>query len=626
MLTNTSRYPIRVLFFVLCSSFVYGQGASKKDSVIKEINALNFSEALVKLTEVQDNEFRKSTRSLINIIEHRGQRKKEDSLIIEELENSNKEISAINNLTKGHYILLYERNNSHGLTNFHNAYQDFESKNRKEFLKLSLKGIIELYTVQVNSSDNTHFKHIKNLESIAENTVDSAWVDFYKNSFYANSIHSPEEFFETSKTLINTANNTALSVGMKSKFFEDIGVYYRVKKNLDSAYYYNEKLINLPDIEYNRNLKKNAFLELALIEASRGNNKESKKYIEDAKGKISKSDSVKSLYSINRWKSIYVHEPLKEYDSAYYLLEEAMIFEANQNFKENQEQISRINVELETTKKEKQILIERGNKVRNQNIAIILAGGLFGVSLIGFLLFKNSRRKQRIAEQEREIEIQKTEKILREQELTTIDAMIAGQEKERQRLAGDLHDSVGATLAAAKLQFNHLKDQKNPEEDLDGLFTTTGELLEQAYQEIRSMAHLKNSGVIAKNGLLPAIEKLAKNASISNKLTIEVQDFGLDERLENSLEISIFRIIQELVTNIIKHSNASEASISITNLDTSLSIIVEDNGKGFNPKTIHGRDGMGLSSIEKRIEHLEGTMEVDSTIGIRTSILIDIPI
>jgi len=132
--------------------------------------------------------------------------------------------------------------------------------------------------------------------------------------------------------------------------------------------------------------------------------------------------------------------------------------------------------------------------------------------------------------------------------------------------------------------------------------------------------------VIAKQGLLPAVQKLARNASVTSALNIEVQDFGLNERLENTLEISVFRILQELVTNIIKHAEASEASIAITQHEESLSIIVEDNGKGFTPLQIQKKEGMGLNSIERRIEHIEGTMEIDSTPGKGTSILIDIPL
>jgi signal transduction histidine kinase len=297
-------------------------------------------------------------------------------------------------------------------------------------------------------------------------------------------------------------------------------------------------------------------------------------------------------------------------------------------FQSNAFQSTALSVENKTAEKEKQLIISNQKKKQNRNIAFGLGGGLIGVSLIGFLLFKNTKRKQLIAEQEREIEIQKKEKILKDQELNTIDAMIEGQEKERQRLASDLHDSVGATLSAARLQFEHLCKYKGSGtlKNEDELYTKTGKLLEQVYQEIRSMAHLKNSGVIATKGLLPAIQKLARNASTPGGLQIEVDDFGLSVKIENSLEISIFRVIQELITNIIKHAQATEATISITQHEDSLSIIVEDNGLGFDVKKSIDKDGMGLSSIEKRIEHLEGSMEVDSNLGKGTNILIDIPI
>ncbi|TSE09096.1 sensor histidine kinase [Aquimarina algiphila] len=244
------------------------------------------------------------------------------------------------------------------------------------------------------------------------------------------------------------------------------------------------------------------------------------------------------------------------------------------------------------------------------------------------LIYKNTRRKQRIAEQERQIEIQKTEKLLKDQELTAIDAMISGQEKERQRLANELHDNLGSTLATVKLHFQHLTKNRNNSkiENLEELYAKTDHLLEEAYQKVRTIAHEKNSGVMANQGLLPAIKKFAKKASNGDALQIVVQDYGLEERLDNALEISIFRMIQELITNIIKHANATEVHISLTNHDSLLNIIIEDNGKGFDTKVISQKDGMGLRTIEKRIEHLEGTFEIDSTIGKGTNIIINIPI
>lgn len=265
-------------------------------------------------------------------------------------------------------------------------------------------------------------------------------------------------------------------------------------------------------------------------------------------------------------------------------------------------------------------------KNREKTTLKLASGGiLFIISLVGFLVYKNTKRKQQIAEQEKEIETQKKDKILKELELTAIDAMIEGQEKERQQLASDLHDSVGASLSAARLQFEHLANNKENIEHLDELIKKTSTLLEDAYVEVRSMAHKKNNGVMAKNGLLPAIERLSKNVSSPNGLHLDIHSHGLNQRLENTLEISIFRIIQELVTNIIKHAQATEAFISITQHEDSINLMVEDNGKGFDAKQAYKKEGMGLSSIEKRIELLEGHIKVDSTPKKGTTTIIDIP-
>ena len=128
-------------------------------------------------------------------------------------------------------------------------------------------------------------------------------------------------------------------------------------------------------------------------------------------------------------------------------------------------------------------------------------------------------------------------------------------------------------------------------------------------------------------GLLSAIKKMAKTISETNTMEVEVVQFGLGERMENSLELSIFRIIQELVANAIKHADASKINIQLTQHEENLNIIVEDNGKGFDRSQL-GQDsnGMGLTNIEKRVEHLEGNFTVDSVMGKGTSILIDIPV
>ncbi len=272
--------------------------------------------------------------------------------------------------------------------------------------------------------------------------------------------------------------------------------------------------------------------------------------------------------------------------------------------------------------------IEKEKKISEQRYLLILASIviLLGI-VITYLILKNSRRKRLLAEQQKNLEKQKNLTLLKEQEITAINAMIDGQEKERIRIAEDLHDNIGSVLATLKLHFENLQLNRNKKQfDQNILFQKTETLIDEAYLKIRSIAHAKNSGVIANQGLLVAVKLMADKISSANKIKINVIDFGLNNRLENSLEITLFRIIQELVTNVIKHAQASEVNINISQFDDHINLIVEDNGIGFIYNTIEHSQGMGLGSIEKRVEHFGGTFEIDSTKNKGTSVIIDFPI
>ncbi|KAB1153604.1 hypothetical protein F7018_16170 [Tenacibaculum aiptasiae] len=289
--------------------------------------------------------------------------------------------------------------------------------------------------------------------------------------------------------------------------------------------------------------------------------------------------------------------------------------------------ISDLDKKYKTAEKEKENIELKAK--RKQDKLILLIGAIFVLfgGIITYLNLKNSKKKRLLAEQQKELEKQKNLTLLKEQEINTINAMIDGQEKERVRIAEDLHDNIGSVLATLKLHFENLKLNREKEHfNQDELYAKTEKLIDETYLKVRNIAHAKNAGVIANKGLLVAVKMMAEKISDANKITIEVLDFGLDKPMENSLEIVVFRIVQELTTNIIKHANATHATINISQFDSNLNIIIEDNGQGFNMSTIELKNGMGLNSIQTRIKHLKGTFEIDSTINKGTSIIIDIPI
>lgn len=237
-----------------------------------------------------------------------------------------------------------------------------------------------------------------------------------------------------------------------------------------------------------------------------------------------------------------------------------------------------------------------------------------------------SRKKQIIIKKEKELATQKNLTLLKEQEIISINAMIAGQEKERKRVAEDLHDNLGSVIATLKMHFDNLRlNRELKKVDQETLFDKTEGLIEETYQKVRNMAHAKNAGVIANQGLLVAVKLMAEKVSSANALKIDVVDYGLDKPLENSLELTIFRIIQELTTNIIKHSQASQATINISHDEDDITVLIEDNGIGMNASQIDVHKGMGLHSIKTRVEHLEGSFTIDSTPTKGTTIIINIP-
>lgn len=327
------------------------------------------------------------------------------------------------------------------------------------------------------------------------------------------------------------------------------------------------------------------------------------------------------------------HKQLKRPDSAIYFLELRSEVQKNLDLEQSAVAINEIQTKYETEKKERENLqLKQQNtdleqeKTFNRNLFWAAFSSLAALGIISLLGYKNLKKKQALVQKEKELELQKAEKLMQDRELEGIDNMIQAQEEERRRLANELHDNLGSLLTTLKLNFQHLASQIPKKEKLSDLVGHTEGLLNETYSKVRLLAHAKNSGVTADRGLLVAVNKLAIDISKSQKLTVKVQNFGLVNRLENTIEILLFRIIQELLTNIIKYAEADRAVIYLTQHEEHLNLIVEDNGKGFDTRNMSGKEGMGLVSIAQRLERLNGSLEIDSNPGQGTSVIINLPL
>ncbi len=205
--------------------------------------------------------------------------------------------------------------------------------------------------------------------------------------------------------------------------------------------------------------------------------------------------------------------------------------------------------------------------------------------------------------------------------------MIKGQEKERQIISEELHDDLGSNFATLKLHIeNLLHNKKLEEKGKKEILEKSCALLDDAYQKVRDISHVKSMGMVAQKGLVLALEKLGEQISSKGNVEVHVDVFGFEKITGNPLKILLYNTIQELLTNAIKHAKASQINIQITQHENELNVLVEDNGRGFaySGKTLE--NGMGLYNIKNKIEHLKGTFIVDSILGHGTTININIPI
>jgi signal transduction histidine kinase len=200
--------------------------------------------------------------------------------------------------------------------------------------------------------------------------------------------------------------------------------------------------------------------------------------------------------------------------------------------------------------------------------------------------------------------------IQQEKELQLLNALMQGEERERSRIAKDLHDSVAGMLAATKMHLSNIQSDMRIEQTSS--YQQGMLLLDEATQEIRKTSHNLMPETLLAKGLDEALRRYCANIS-SNNLIIQYDSWGTIKRLKGSFELSVYRIIQELINNIVKHSKATEAIVQMSANLNILSVTVEDNGTGFDVSVPN--KGMGIQSIESRIETINGSMKIDSHPG-----------
>lgn len=268
------------------------------------------------------------------------------------------------------------------------------------------------------------------------------------------------------------------------------------------------------------------------------------------------------------------------------------------------------------------LAIDRQKKLRS-----VLVGGiillLISIILIARILQLRISAQKLKRENEQVIYSKKIAQLEYQQKSIAMNSMLNGQEKERARIAKDLHDGLGSLLSTIKYQFESIIDRATRQKETNSL-VHTGELLDTACDEVRRIAHNMMPQALSEFGLVAAVEDLADSVRKTGiEVFVEVLDPYLD-RLPLDQENAIYRIIQELLQNCIKHAEAKRIIIQFSCFDETMIVTVEDDGIGFD--TSKQKSGMGLQNIRTRIEVLKGDLEIDTTPDIGSTFMIKIPL
>ena len=229
---------------------------------------------------------------------------------------------------------------------------------------------------------------------------------------------------------------------------------------------------------------------------------------------------------------------------------------------------------------------------------------------------------QIIAQQNEEINRRKISELESNRKIETISSMLEGQEVERERIARDLHDSLGGLLSTVKLHFDAIQ-AKNPDISHQKEYNKAYNLLDTACSEVRTISNNMQPGALLKMGIVPAIRDLINRIESEDTPHIEFIHFGPLHDLAINVTLHIYRIVQELLYNCLKHAQAKEILIQLIRNEEDIEIMVEDDGKGYDPGEV--RKGMGTENVAARVNYLKGEISVHSELGVGTTTTITVP-
>ena len=442
--------------------------------------------------------------------------------------------------------------------------------------------------------------------------------------------------------------------GLSASYLAVGNIYYS-KKQVDSAKSYFEASLSLAETVHNNEVISTASHNLAAVYNDLKDFAKGLSYIEAAYDiRLKTGDTKPIVSSLNIWGSLLTG--LKQYQAAENKLKDALtladtlqsclpekpriyesleaLYEATGDYKKANEmgklqlkyrdsiytadmnlRFSELETKYETSKKEQQIQ-EQQFALTKKNYWLF---GISGFVLLSSLLAWSGYRRFKLKKEK-----QLAEEVMHQQDLATR-AILQAEEDERKRIAAELHDGVGQMMSAARMNLNAFETEiAQLDESGKNRFSKIIDLVDESCKEVRAVSHQMMPNALLKRGLANAVRDFVEKLD-TRILKVDLYSEGLSERIDSNMETVLYRVIQECVNNVIKHSGASHLDLSLIKDTAGVSITIEDNGKGFDTNNKANFEGIGLKNITSRITYLKGIIEFDSAPGKGTLVAIHVP-
>ncbi|MCE7990975.1 MAG: hypothetical protein HEP71_03310 [Roseivirga sp.] len=437
------------------------------------------------------------------------------------------------------------------------------------------------------------------------NNLGSLYIDHPLDNPFIN-YDSALHYFKAAKDIYKElSDETGITEGRKKALegaitgsLQNFGRVYEEKADYDSALYYYNTALGRSDIAY---VKATLYENIGNVYKKSNNPRQSltayrKGFALAMESKV--KNRIQTLSKNLADALVATNQPV----AAVPFYQQHMAYKDSVYNDEKTKQASLFKTIYQTERKEKELVEQQAKTKEAQLTSSRLQTTLLISVLLAAIAITFFMQRSRINKIEAKNLVlahnQEVDKLLQQQDLKTFDALMEGQEKERKRLAEELHDRLGSVLSAAKM---HLEGGYD-----DGLkpqqFDYVNNLLTKAIDDTRQISHNMLSGVLTKFGLVAALHDLKETVSSSDHLKVSLKTLRFDERLEGDKEMHLYRIVQELLSNTLRHAEADQFDIKLEKQGTTLTLTVADNGKGTADTS--KKSGIGIKNIESRVQKI----------------------